>query len=406
MRKWGIVLIALAALIVFPGCATVGVLLGRQPSSNQAQEEAEATVIPVVHVTESADLNKSQVLDELQDRLAEIYAEVNPSVVSIRVTTMANVNRLPNNPFVDPDAEGVPQEGAGSGFVWDKEGHIVTNNHVVADAEKITVRFYDGTEAPAEVVGADVDSDLAVIKVDAPADQLQPVRMGDSAQANVGQLVVAIGNPFGMENTMTVGFISALGRSLEVDPTTAGGYQIPDVIQTDAPINPGNSGGVLLNDDGEVVGVPSAIISPIEASAGIGFAIPSATVNRVIPALINEGAYDHAWLGISGTSLGADIATAMDLDANQRGALIIEVVKDGPADEAGLLGGSRTITVDGGDVPVGGDVIIALDETKILGIDELIAALGHCTTGQQVTLTVLRDGREIQVDVTLGARPD
>ncbi|MBN2003747.1 MAG: trypsin-like peptidase domain-containing protein [Anaerolineae bacterium] len=407
MKKWGIAAIMIVALIVFPGCATAGVLLGRTPSA-QPTQEATAAVIPASHVTETQDINKVQVLDELQDRLAEIYDEVNPSVVSIQVTTMANSSQImPNSPFINPYEEEIPQEGVGSGFVWDKDGHIVTNNHVVAEADEITVRFSDGTEVPAELVGADTDSDLAVIKVNVSADRLQPVRMGDSAQVRVGQLVVSIGSPFGMNNTMTVGFVSALDRTLPVASasTTGGRYQIPEIIQTDAPINPGNSGGVLLNDDGEVIGVPSAIKSTSQASAGIGFAIPSAIVNNVVPALIDDGKYAHAWLGISGTSLVPDLATEMDLDADQRGALVLEVVKDGPADEAGLQGGTREISIDGSKVPVGGDVIVALDKTEILTFDDLIAALSHYNAGEQITLTVLRDGRETQVDVTLGARP-
>ncbi len=407
MKKSGMVIMMIVALIIFPGCATAGVLLGRAPSA-QPTQEAEAAIVPASHVTETQDFSKVQVLDELQDRLAQIYDETNPSVVSIQVIVVTDINQImPNSPFISPDEGEIKQQAAGSGFVWDKEGHIVTNNHVVANAEKITVRFYDGTEVPAEMVGADVDSDLAVIKVNVAEDRLQPVRMGDSVQARVGQLVIAIGNPFGMENTMTVGFISALGRSLPVESETANGrYQIPDIIQTDAPINPGNSGGVLLNDDGEVVGVPSAIISPNEASAGIGFAIPAATVNKVIPALIDNGAYEHAWLGISGTDVTPDIAKAMELDESQRGTLVIEVTQDGPADEAGLQGGARVIKTDNGNVAVGGDVIIALDDTRIQSMDDLIAALGHCTAGQEVTLTILRDGIEKQIDVTLGARPD
>jgi S1-C subfamily serine protease len=301
------------------------------------------------------------------------------------------------------------QQGSGSGFVWDRNGHIVTNNHVVANAERIRVTFADGTVAEATLVGANADSDLAVIKVELPAKRLLPVRLADSAQVTVGQLAVAIGNPFGLENTMTVGIVSALGRSLPVaSDNELGGatYSIPDVIQTDAPINPGNSGGVLVNDRGEVIGVTTAIISPVQASAGIGFAVPAAIVEKVVPALIENGSYHYPWLGISGTSLGPELAQAMGLDADQRGALVAEIVPGGPAEEAGLRGSSRQVEIDGMEARVGGDVIVALDGQRVQGFDDLVAHLVRSTeVGQQIELTILRDGRERNVTVTLGTRP-
>ena len=201
------------------------------------------------------------------------------------------------------------QSALGSGFVWDQNGDIVTNNHVVSGADKIEVTFSDGTIVPATLVGADPDSDLAVIKVDVPADKLHPVQLGDSSAVKVGQLAIAIGNPFGLEGTMTTGIISAVGRSLPANDNSTQSYTIPDVIQTDAPINPGNSGGVLVDVQGQVLGVTSAIESPVRASAGVGFAIPSAIVNNVVPALIKDGKYVHSWLGISGTTLVPDLAT-------------------------------------------------------------------------------------------------
>jgi S1-C subfamily serine protease len=207
---------------------------------------------------------------------------------------------------------------------------------------------------------------------------------------------------------MTVGIVSALERSLPAESNSGDGssYTIPDVIQTDAPINPGNSGGVLVNDQGEVIGVTSAIVSPVSASAGIGFAVPAAIVQKVVPVLIAKGSYEHPWLGISGTTLDPDLAQAMSLDANQRGALVIEVVPGGPAEQAGLQGSDRQVTIDGQERQVGGDVVVALDGQPVKTFDDLVAYLVQSTeVGQKVTLTVLRDGRERQVEVTIAARP-
>jgi len=255
------------------------------------------------------------------------------------------------------------------------------------------------------VIGSDPDSDLAVLKVEAPEAELRPVRMAQ-AEARVGQLAVAIGNPFGLGNTMTVGFVSAIGRSLAVGETLGSQYSIPDIIQTDAPINPGNSGGVLVNEQGEVIGVTTAIVSPVQASVGIGFAIPATIVQRVVPVLIEKGTYAHPWIGISGTSLTSEIATAMDLPAEQRGALVMEVIAGSPADKAGLQGSTRQVTIGGRQVAVGGDVIIAFDGVPIRSFDELVSVLGaQSRPGQTVTLTVLRDGAERDIRLTLQERP-
>ncbi len=210
----------------------------------------------------------------------------------------------------------------GSGFIWDNAGDLVTNYHVVSGSDRITVTFSDGSTVPATLVGADPDSDLAVIKVNAPAQQLQPVIMADSTQLKVGQLAIAIGNPFGLQGTMTVGFISGLGRLVPTNENALGPtYSIPDIIQTDASINPGNSGGVLLDDTGKVIGVTQSIATTSGSSSGVGFAIPSAIVQQVIPALIKTGHYDHPYLGVSVTSMNPDLAAAMNLPSNQSGAL-------------------------------------------------------------------------------------
>ena len=305
----------------------------------------------------------------LEGVLSNIYEEVGPSVVNIQHS-----------------------QGEGSGFVWDSAGHIVSNNHVIEGADRILVTFADGTVTEGRVIGTDPDSDLAVLQVDLPAAQLRPVTLADSTQLKVGELAIAIGNPFGQAGTMTVGFVSALGRRLEVDSTV---YNIPDVIQTDAAINPGNSGGVLLNPQGEVVGVTSAIISPVAASSGIGFAIPSVIVQRVVPALIANGSYQHPYLGISGTTLTTEMAAQLGLPAGQRGALIVQVVSGGPAAAAGLQGSETS-----------GDVVTAVDGQPVDSIDDLISYLArYGTAGELVNFTVLRSGQTLTVPVTLGTRP-
>jgi S1-C subfamily serine protease len=321
--------------------------------------------------------------------------------------------QIPGFPFFNSphDNNGQPpqqfQSALGSGFVWDTNGDIVTNNHVISGAEKIEVTFSDGTIVPAKLVGADPDSDLAVIKVDVPADTLYPVQMGDSNAVKVGQLAIAIGNPFGLKGTMTTGIISALGRSLPADENAANSYTIPDIIQTDAPINPGNSGGILMDAQGQVLGVTSAIESPVRANAGIGFAIPAAIVKNVVPALIKEGKYVHPWIGISGVTLVPDMATAMKLDvSSQRGALVEEILPNSPAEKAGLKGSSQQVTIEGQNENVGGDIITAIDNQPVNDMSDIIAYLARSTqVGQKVTLTIIRDGKQQTLDVTLAARP-
>ena len=339
------------------------------------------------------------VLDAVEAILGEVYEEVSPSVVNIQVVQSLEglPSGHPNIPGApaDPNVPGDPfqQEGLGSGFVWDKAGHIVTNNHVVEGATRVTVTFYDDTAVPAEVVGTDPNSDLAVLKVDMDAEDLFPVKLADSTEVKVGRLAAAIGNPFGLEGSMTVGFISALGRSLPVASTDmlAASYTIPDIIQTDAPINPGNSGGVLVDADGYVIGVPTAIESPVRANAGIGFAVPSVIVQKIVPTLIEDGAYAHPWLGISGTSLTSEEAETLDMVADQRGALIIEVVSGSPAEEAGLQSD---------------DLIVAIEDQPVEEFEDLVAYLArYSNVGESVTLTILRDGRQRTVEVTLAARP-
>jgi 2-alkenal reductase len=334
-------------------------------------------------------------LADLEATLESIYARTNPSVVNIQVLLPASLSS--------------PGGGAAlaSGFVWDTQGNLVTNNHVVEGATRITVTFYDGTTVEASLVGTDADSDLAVIKVNTNAIQLQPVAMADSTQLKVGQLAIAIGNPFGLQGTMTVGFISGLGRLLPANLNAVGPtYSIPDIIQTDAAINPGNSGGVLLDDTGKVIGVTSSMATTSGISEGFGFAIPSAIVQQVVPALIKTGHYDHPYLGVSVVSLNPDLASAMNLPSNQRGALVETVTPGGPADKAGLKASQNQVTIDGQQVSVGGDVIIAYNSQVVKSSDDVVTFLARSgSVGQTVTLTVLRGGKQVQVPVTLGIRP-
>ena len=370
--------------------------------------------IPVISQADTTLSENPVAQAAVSGTLEEIYTRVSPSVVHVQVVQPVDGNnastqtapRFPGLPDIPPS--NAPLRGEGSGFVWDKDGHIVTNNHVIEGADKITVIFNDGRMADASVIGADPDSDLAVLGIDVPAEYLQPVTLADSMQLKVGDLAIAIGNPFGQEGTMTTGIVSALGRLLPVESNTLGAsqYNIPDVIQTDAAINPGNSGGVLLNDQGDVVGVTSAIISAVRSSSGVGFAIPSSIVQEVVPALITDGHFDHPYIGISGTSLTPDLAEAMNLASDQRGALVILVMPDSPAAQAGLLGSDQQAEIDGEQVQVGGDVITAVNEQPVQRIDDLIAYLyRNGQVGNDLSIKILRDGSEQTLTVTLQARP-
>jgi S1-C subfamily serine protease len=285
----------------------------------------------------------------------------------------------------------------GSGFIYDTQGRIVTNNHVIDGANSITVTFINGTIVSATVVGADPYSDIAVIQVSAPAALLKPLRLGDSSVLKVGQEVLAIGNPYGLADTLTTGIISATGREMD----SASGYPIVDVIQTDAAINPGNSGGPLLNLSGEVVGINTAI--PSQTSSGIGFAVPSNTISREIASLISTGKYDQVYIGIQGTDVTPEIVTTMNLPAGTHGVLLTTV--SGPAVTAGLRGGTSYQIVDGVYTPVGGDVITKADGQAMKGIYDLILYMQrNKRPGDMIALTIIRGGTEMAVSVTLGVR--
>ena len=290
----------------------------------------------------------------------------------------------------------------GSGFVYDTQGRIITNNHVVESASRITVTFIDGTTSEAIVIGTDPYSDLAVIDVDMPAYKLKPVTLGKSSNLVVGDYVVAIGNPYGLADSMTLGIVSAVGR--EMDAT--GNYKIVDVIQTDAAINPGNSGGPLLNLAGEVVGMNTAILSETSQFSGIGFAIPSDTITREVGTLIQTGAYTHPFLGITGTELTPGIIDAMNLPVGTTGALVVEVTAGGPCAAAGIRGSDRQVMIDGVRTGIGGDVITAIDGAAVRTFYDLMYHMEkYNRPGNIVDFTIIRGGNIIHVRVTLGTRP-
>ena len=328
-------------------------------------------------------LNDPLALAYAEEQLfTELYQRVSPSVVYIEITTRGN------------------QTGGGSGFVWDTAGRIVTNNHVVESASRIEVTFADGTTAKAELVGADADNDLAVIKVAVPASRLHPAELGDSDALRVGQRAIAIGNPFGFEQTMTTGIVSGLGRVVRQES----GFSLPQLIQTDAAINPGNSGGPLLDSHGRVIGVTTLIFSNSGTNAGVGFAVPVSIVKRVVPSLIATGRYTDPWLGIQGTSITSLLAETLDLPVEQ-GVLVQTVVQGGPAAKAGLRGGAQQVMVEGTPMTTGGDIIVAIDGVEVQDMDNLIVYLADRSVGQKVTLTVLRNGRQQRIEVTLVERP-
>jgi 2-alkenal reductase len=405
VRKWSaILLLALLALALtsclccLPTARRVVPAVSEPTPAVQEREQAIATptALPPQVIREA---------DAEEQLLINIYKRVNPGVVHVRVVTPVDTGDLPQLPNL-PNSPQEYQEGTGSGFVMDKDGHIVTNNHVVADAEEVQVTFADGTSVWARVIGTDPDSDLAVLKVDISASALYPVALGDSDRLEVGQRAIAIGNPYGLRGTLTTGIISALGRSLPLgreSEVLGGRFTIPELIQTDAAINPGNSGGPLLDSQGEVIGVNMAY-DP--SASSIGFAVPVNTVKRVIPKLITDGRYAYPWLGISGTDLSLDLVEAMNLPV-QRGAIISSVTPDSPADKAGLRGSSKTVEKSGLELHIGGDVIIAIDGEPVRQFEDiLVYILRNTEVGQEVTLTIVRDGREQSVKVKLGERPN
>jgi 2-alkenal reductase len=381
-----IALLVLAAL----ACTSITSLGEDQPASTTTEDAAiiRAAVATVQAQTNSNNTTigeqTSIVVDSsLQDTLTDLYDRVNPSVVFI-LTNVGNATL-----------------GSGSGFIFDANGHIVTNNHVVVDGDNFEVVFPDGSRREAGLVGTDVDSDLAVIKVDTLPDSVSPVPLAEFEKVDVGQIVVALGSPFGQQGSMSLGIISGLGRSLESqrDSGLGGNYSLPQVIQTDAPINPGNSGGPLLNLNGEVVGVNSAIRTTTGLNSGVGFAIPVQAVRRIVPALIDSGSYTYPFMGITATGGQLTLAAQEAFDLPQTsGVYVTGVTPDSPADNAGLI--------PAGSDNRGGDLIVAVDGQVVGEFNDLISYLVFQTeVGQTITLTVLRAEQSLDLPLILGERP-
>ena len=406
-----ITMVTLVLGLLLSACAINGVA---NDQTTSVEPEIAPNVVPILVAENQIDeakpessglaqnsaLNADAIVAAHEEVISGIYERLVPSVVRIRsVRQFDQIGSLPGSPG-SPEFE----RSSGSGFVWDDQGHIVTNHHVIVGADRVTVIFADNTELDATLLGSDPDSDLAVLQVEDSGHILPPVSLGDSSAVRVGNIAVAIGNPFGQEFTITSGIISAVGRTIRSGNSQ---FSIPQVIQTDAPINPGNSGGPLLDRQGRVIGVNTQIMSSSGANSGIGFAVPINTAKRVIPGLIEAGRYEYAWLGISGITLTGDTAELTGLPRNTRGTLIIEIAPGGPADSAGLHGSDSTNTIDGLDFPVGGDVIVAIDGSPIEEIDQLISYLIENTNpGEEVAIEFFRDGATKEtLMVTLGKRP-
>lgn len=381
----GIVVILALTLMSCRLTSPIGDLL---PYNNNEADDSEVQVLPSTNTTQTSVQVPQSVEDE-QAVLINLYQRINPSVVNI--TTYTNQ---------DGQLFGLSQ---GSGFLYDDQGHIVTNAHVVEGAADLDVIFADSTIVIGKVVATDPNSDLAVIKIDQVPANVQPLVIGDSDALSVGQTVVAIGNPFGLDGTLTRGIVSALGRNI---PALTD-FSIPQAIQTDAPINPGNSGGPLLNLLGEVIGVNAQIETggTGRANTGVGFAIPANIVKRVVPDLIEKGEHEWAWLGVRGGTLAVAQSQAMNLPV-QNGAYISEIVPGGPAEGANMRGSSGTSTVDGREYEVGGDVITAIDGRTVASFDDILIYIALEThPGQSVQLEILRNGKPMSLSVTLEKRP-
>jgi S1-C subfamily serine protease len=375
------VLFVLSVLVIsMLACQITGI-----PSVQQVQPT------PVVRIDATPPaLPTAADLSEVETTLEALYIQVLPGVVSIQTGT-----------------------SEGSGFVFDSDGHIVTNQHVVEGTSEVEVAFASGFKAYGTVIGSDTDADVAVVKVDAPPDQIHPLAIGDSSTLNVGEQVVAIGNPFGLSGTMTLGIVSALGRTQtsHVDPETGGSYSTADIIQTDAAINPGNSGGPLFNLNGEVVGINQSIRTETfneqtgnAVNSGVGFSISINLVKRIVPFLIRDGKYEYPYLGIS-SARELNLAAIEALGLNTyTGAYVTQVTPGGPADQAGIRGGSQPTGL--GDLQAGGDVITAVDGQPVATFDDLLGYLTtHKSPGETIVLTILREGQTMDVTVTLGTRP-
>jgi S1-C subfamily serine protease len=374
MLRYKPIAVVLAAVAAGSGLGA-GVYAALDPGNTQTVIR-ETAAEPVAATTTTSSVNS-------------VYRTARDAVVEITVT---------GAPQETPFGGGEQQRGQGSGFVYDDQGHVITNQHVVDGAQSLTVTMRDGSRYDAKVVGSDPSTDLAVIKVDAPASKLKPLQLGDSKALRVGDTVVAIGSPFGLDGTVTTGIISALGREI----TATNNFAIDDTIQTDAAINHGNSGGPLLNLRGDVIGVNAQIRSESGGNDGVGFAIPSNTVKEIASRLISGGKVEHAYLGVASATIDSAAADTLDLP---RGAMVTEVKEGTSAAKAGLKAATGTRTVQGEEYPTGGDVISAVDGQAVEGADSLRRVIDSHNPGDTVLLTVVRNGDSRTVEVKLGQRP-
>ena len=370
--------------------------------TKQVTEQAPKTkTVTEVSVNEEQDKVTPAILTsettDIKSPLTTLFKKVENSVVQItsKVSTV--------NPYIIINGSPLENQSTrlGSGFVYDDAGHIITNNHVVAGAQIVDVRFVDGNIYSAKVIGTDPSNDIAVLQItdDFSEEHVIPLILGDSSALEVGQQIIAIGNPFGLSNTMTTGIVSQVGRLL---PNREAGFSIPNVIQTDAAINPGNSGGPMLNLQGHVIGINTAIQSTTGEFSGIVFAVPSDTIKRIVPSLIEKGFFEHPWLGVSGTSVTPDIAKQIGLPKNYKGVFVTTLVKDGPAQKAGL----QEATYNAKQELKGGDIITALDGHQIRDIDDLVIYLAdNKKVGDSVVIEIHRDNSVIELTTILQARP-
>lgn len=395
-KKKNILVVVLMLTLAILACSTTGnVSVGTSaPTKVTTPTRAAPTATPApvaVAPTAAPPSAASPAGFDSSDQLyIDLYKRVSSAIVFIRIYNSAGRSL-----------------GSGSGFVIDTKGIIVTNNHVVRGAADIEVAFTSGLKTRGKVLGTDATADIAVIKVEVPAEQLTIVPLGESDKVQVGQRVIAIGNPFGLRSSMSLGIISGLGRTLQGDSQTTAGasFSAPDIIQTDAAVNPGNSGGPLLNLKGEVIGVNKAIVSQTGENSGVGFAVSANTVKKIVPSLISEGKYVYPYLGVTSTEdLSLKEVELLNLPRTT-GVYVTSVVAGGPADKAGLKAGSRTTNTQG--VLAGGDLVIAIDGIEVKTFSELMSYLVNKTSvGQTVKLTLLRDGKQMDLSVTLTARPN
>ena len=347
-------------------------------------EDSESNELIVVNENHTQTIGESVGIERSYEySLVDIFEKSEESVVQVNVL------------------RGGSDGGMGSGFVYSEEGYIITNQHVVKDAKKVTVTFLDGEAYIGDVIGTDPDLDIAVVKVSPSNTYLQPITIGDSSKLKVGEKIAAIGNPFGLSGSMTSGIVSQIGRLLPQES----GYSIPDVIQTDAAINPGNSGGPLINMKGEVVGINTAIQSITGEFSGIGFAVPSNTVKKIVPVLIEDGEFKHPWMGISGTDVDPELADFRELKSS-KGFLIISVIEGSPAEQAGLIGVTETKEIDGRELAVDGDIVLSIDGKTVRKISDILIHLQReKSIGDEMVLSVNRNGEILELTMVLEERP-